>query len=165
MKSCKKILPWNVFLLFEFKHLWTMGFSCSNSSISITLKTFLLLLCKQGNVFDLFYQEWLRKKTSIKINLIYFLALIYTLIEKLLYYQEIFNNTYTQEKNRIVHAFGIWLIFPFYHNLLLFFTFLYLAYIYYFCHIMFYTLGLFKVKTESDFWMLPLLTYFFQKFV
>ena len=108
--------------------------------------------------------DW-RKKTSIKINLIYFLALIYTLIEKLLYYQEIFNNTYTQEKNRIVHAFGIWLIFPFYHNLLLFFTFLYLAYIYYFCHIMFYTLGLFKVKTESDFWMLPLLTYFFQKFV
>ena len=25
--------------------------------------------------------------------------------------------------------------------------------------------GLFQAKTESDFWMLPLMTYFFQKFV
>ena len=58
----------NVFLLLEFKCLWKMGISCSNISISITLKTFLkhtfqcqiaslLLLCKQGNVFCLFFQE------------------------------------------------------------------------------------------------------------
>ena len=76
----------------EFKRLWTMGFSCSNTSISITLKTFLkhtrqrqiaslLLLCKQGNVFDLFFQEQLKKKKTIKINLICFLAVIHTLIK------------------------------------------------------------------------------------
>ena len=60
----------NVFLLLEFKCLWKMGISCSN--ISISIKTFpkhtfqrqiasLLLLCKQGNVFCLFFQEQLNK--------------------------------------------------------------------------------------------------------
>ena len=50
-----------------------MEFSCSNTSISVTLRTFvkytrqrqiafLLLLCKQGNVFDLFFQEQSKKK-------------------------------------------------------------------------------------------------------
>ena len=49
-----------------------MGISSSNISISITLKTFLehtfqrqiaslLLLCEQGNVFCLFFQETLNK--------------------------------------------------------------------------------------------------------
>ena len=81
-----------------------MGFSCSSTSFSITLKAFLkhicqrqigslLFLCKQGNVFDLFFQEQLNKKTLIKINPICFLDVIHSLIKKLLYYEEIFNNT------------------------------------------------------------------------
>ena len=37
------------------------------------------------------------------------------------------------------HACCSWLIFPFHHNLLLFFMFPYLSLFNYFCHIMFYT--------------------------
>ena len=35
-KTLQKDFALNVFLLFEFKHSWTIGFSCSNASISIT---------------------------------------------------------------------------------------------------------------------------------
>ena len=38
----------------------------------------------------------------------------------------------------MVHACGIWEIFPFYHNLSLLFMFLYLSFIYHFYHGMFY---------------------------
>ena len=91
--------------VFWFKHL-----------ITITLKTFLkhtrqrqiacfLLLCKQGNLFNTFFREQFflqtknKKKTVIKIDLVCFLAVIHTLIKKLLYYEEIFNNIlYIQER-------------------------------------------------------------------
>ena len=39
----------------------------------------------------------------------------------------------------IVHACFIWLVLPFYHDLFLFFMFLYLSFINYFCGSMFYT--------------------------
>ena len=38
----------------------------------------------------------------------------------------------------MVHAWGIWEIFPFYHNLFLLFMFLYLSFIYHFYHGTFY---------------------------
>ena len=42
-------------------------------------------------------------------------------------------------KEILVHAYCIWLIFPFCHDLFLFSMFLYLRLINYFCHITFYT--------------------------
>ena len=44
-----------------------------------------------------------------------------------------------------IHACCIWLIFPFYRNLCLFFMFLYISFISYFYHIMFFTCGSFPV--------------------
>ena len=55
---------------------------------------------KWGCPFDLFFQEQFLK-TLIKINLIWFLAVIHTLIKRFLCYKEIFNNTlHIQEKNQ-----------------------------------------------------------------
>ena len=57
--------------------------------------------------FYLFFQEHLKKKTLIKINLICFLTVIHTLIKKLFYYKEIFNNTLCiQEKNNNMLSFN-----------------------------------------------------------
>ena len=56
---------------------------------------------KWGCPFDLFFQEQFLKKALIKINLIWFLAVIHTLIKKFLYYKEIFNNAlHIQEKKQ-----------------------------------------------------------------
>ena len=92
-ENVQKYFNLGVFLLFKFKRLRKMGFSCWNIEISITLKAFLkhtcqcqiaflLLLCKEGNIFDLFFQEQLKEKTLIKIKLICFLAVIHTLIKR-----------------------------------------------------------------------------------
>ena len=95
-----------------------MVFCCSNTLISITLQTFLkhncqhqigslLLLCKQGNVFDLFFQEHLKKKNKDKSDLLSSCYHCSCLIKKLLCYKEIFNNTsYIQEKNQNTLSFN-----------------------------------------------------------
>ena len=110
-ETLQKDFTLNVFLLFEFKRLRTVGFSCSNTSMSITTKAFLkhtcqrqiaslLLLCKQGNIFNLSFQEQVKKKKNINEDKSDLLSCCYSYsYKKLLYYKEIFNNTlYIQEK-------------------------------------------------------------------
>ena len=54
---------------------------------------------KWGCPFDLFFQEQFLKKALIKINLIWFLAVIHTLIKSFLCYEEIFKRiTYSGKK-------------------------------------------------------------------
>ena len=63
-----------------------MGFSCSKKMVLS---------------FRSLFSRTIFKKALIKINLIWVLAVIYTLIKRFLCYKEIFNNTlHIQEKNQ-----------------------------------------------------------------